>query len=151
LEWIGATMVPGALVTLLVLLPFLDWREERSPFRRLATVASGLGVIAGIGLLTALAVLSDRAAVAYWRSPTVRAGAQVYAENDCASCHKIRGEGSGSGGPDLSFIGNVREVEWMKQYIRDPDSLNPNTTMPPFKRLSAAEVDQLATYLKSLQ
>ena len=114
-------------------------------------MVSGFCVIAGIGLLTALAVLSDRAAVAYWLNPSVRAGAQVYAANDCASCHKNRGEGNGSGGPDLSFIGNVREVEWIKQYIRDPDSLNSNTSMPPFKRLKEAELDQLATYLKSLQ
>lgn len=151
LEWVGATVVPGALVVLLFLLPFLDWQEERSPFHRRATIAAGFGIIAGIGLLTALAVFSDRAAVAYWLNPTVRTGAQLYAENDCASCHKIRGEGSGSSGPDLSFIGNVREIEWMKQYIRDPDSLNADTTMPPFKRLSEAELDQLATYLKSLQ
>jgi ubiquinol-cytochrome c reductase cytochrome b subunit len=151
LEWIGATMVPGVLVALLFLLPFLDWQKERSPFRRRATVTAGFGIIAGIGLLTALAVTSDRAAMAYWLNPTVRAGAQVYVDNDCASCHKIRGEGSGSGGPDLSFIGKTREIEWMKQYIRNPDSLNADTTMPPFKRLSEAELEQLAAYLKSLQ
>jgi ubiquinol-cytochrome c reductase cytochrome b subunit len=150
LEWIGATVVPGLLVTALFLLPFIDNSAERSPFHRRATVLSGLGVLAGIGLLTALAVFSDKATVAYFLNSSVRAGVRVYAENDCASCHKIRGEGAGSG-PDLSFIGNAREIEWMKQYLRDPDSLNTDATMPPFKRLSPEELDQLAIYLKSLQ
>ncbi len=92
----------------------------------------------------------DKAAVAYFLDPAVRAGAQVYVENDCASCHKIRGEGASSG-PDLSFIGKTREGEWMKQYIRDPDSLNADSTMPPFKQLTATELEQLAVYLKSLR
>jgi len=82
--------------------------------------------------------------------PVNRAGARVYADNDCASRHKIRGEGSASA-PDLSFIGNTREVEWMKQYIRDPDSLRADATMPPHKRLRADELDQLVAYLKSLR
>ena len=55
----------------------------------------------GIGLLMMVAVFSDKAAVAYWETPVVRAGARMYAENDCAACHKIRGEGNNSG-PDLS-------------------------------------------------
>lgn len=54
-------------------------------------------------------------------------------------------------GPDLSFIGNTREVEWMRQYVRDPDSLNPDATMPPYKRLRADELEQLVAYLKSLR
>lgn len=150
LEWIGATLVPGVIITLLFCLPFLDRGEIRNPLHRRGTVLAGLGVLGGIGVLTILAVLSDRAAVAYILNPSVRAGALIYTENDCASCHKIRGEGIASG-PDLSFIGRTREVEWMKQYIHDPDSLNTDSTMPPFKRLSAAELDQLTAYLKSLQ
>jgi ubiquinol-cytochrome c reductase cytochrome b subunit len=150
LEWVGATLVPGALVTVLFLLPFLDRGAVRSPRQRRGIVVAGLGVLGGIGALTALAAFSDRAAVAYLLNPAVRAGALIYAENDCASCHKIRGEGSASG-PDLSFIGKTREVEWMKQYIHNPDSLNPDSTMPPFKGLTEEELDQLTVYLKSLQ
>ncbi len=150
LEWVGATVVPGALVALLFALPFLDRTEERNPWRRQATIVSGFGVLVMIGLLTALAVWSDRATVAYMLHPAVRAGAQVYTENDCASCHKIRGEGNSSG-PDLSFIGKARQMTWMRQYIRDPDSLNPDSTMPPFKSLTEEELDHLVAYLESLQ
>ena len=74
----------------------------------------------------------------------------MYADNDCASCHKIRGEGSASG-PDLSLIGRVHETEWLKTYIRDPDSLNPESSMPPYRRLAEEDLDHLAAYLKSLQ
>jgi ubiquinol-cytochrome c reductase cytochrome b subunit len=61
LEWVGATVVPGALVALLFMLPFLDRAEEQNPWRRQVTVVSGFSVIGVIGLLTALAVWSDRA------------------------------------------------------------------------------------------
>ena len=97
-----------------------------------------------------MAVASDPATWAYVTRPTVRAGARLYAENDCATCHKVRGEGASSA-PDLSFIGQMREIDWLRTYVRDPDSLNPATTMPPYKNLSEQEIDLIVAYLKSLQ
>jgi ubiquinol-cytochrome c reductase cytochrome b subunit len=148
-EWVGTTVVPTGLVLLLMLLPFLDRGEERHPARRRAVVLSGLGVVGGMLFLTALAMLTAPPTAARITDPTIRAGAKIFATNDCASCHKVHGQG-GANGPDLSFVGRTREAQWLKTYVRDPESLNPQSTMPPF-RLSEEDLDRLAAYLKNLQ
>ena len=48
------------------------------------------------------------------------AGKKVYANEGCAICHKIAGEGSDLG-PDLSHIG-VRSAAYIKLSIRDPNA-----------------------------
>src|SRR4051794_34478938 len=48
------------------------------------------------------------------------AGRKVYANEGCAVCHKIDGEGSDLG-PDLSHIG-VRSAAYIKLSIRDPNA-----------------------------
>jgi quinol-cytochrome oxidoreductase complex cytochrome b subunit len=148
-EWVGTTIVPTGLVLLLVLLPFLDRGAERNPTRRRAVVLSGLGVVGGILFLTALAVLTTPPTAARITDPTIRAGVKVFTANDCASCHKVHGQG-GASGPDLSFVGRTRDVEWLKTYVRDPEKLNPESTMPPF-RLNEEDLGRLAAYLKNLQ
>lgn len=148
-EWVGTTILPVGLVLLLVLVPFLDRSKEQNPARRRVVVFSGLGMVAGILFLTALAVVTAPPTAARITDPTIRAGAKVFAANDCASCHKVHGQG-GATGPDLSFAGSARETQWLKTYVRDPEKLNPESTMPPF-RLTEEELDRLAAYLKSLQ
>ncbi len=148
-EWMGTTLVPAGLVLLLLLLPFLDRGTERNPARRWTVVLPGLGIVGGILVLTVVAVFTAPPTAARITDPTIRAGAKVFTANDCASCHKIHGQG-GANGPDLSFVGRAREAQWLKTYVRDPESLNPQSTMPPF-RLSEEDLDRLAAYLKSLQ
>lgn len=150
LEWVGTMVVPGALVAFLLAVPFLDRRRERHPQRRRGMVMAGAAVALSIALLTIRAVASDPATWAYVTRPQVRTGARLYAENECASCHRIRGEGAPSG-PDLSFIGQARTLDWLRTYVRDPDRLNPAAAMPPHKGLSDNELDAIAAYLHSLR
>jgi ubiquinol-cytochrome c reductase cytochrome b subunit len=150
LEWVGTLVVPAMLVLLLATVPFLDRRSERNPFRRAGTVLGAVAITLAIAALTVMAVAADPATWAYVTRPAVRAGARLVAQNDCASCHKIRGEG-GSVGPDLSYVGQRREIEWVKAYVRDPHSLNPSAAMPAHTALSDKEIDAIATYLKSLR
>jgi cytochrome c oxidase cbb3-type subunit 3 len=50
------------------------------------------------------------------------AGKAIYdGKGGCASCHRIRGEGSRSG-PDLSDIGNLRLANELERSITDPDA-----------------------------
>jgi len=150
LEWVGTLVLPAMLVLLVATVPFLDRRSERDPRRRFGTVLGGVAIALFIATLTVMAVAGDPATWAYVTRPAVRAGARLVAQNDCASCHKIRGEG-GSVGPDLSFVGQRREIGWLKAYVRDPDSVNPSATMPAHTALSEKEIDAIAAYLKSLR
>jgi len=150
LEWVGTLVVPALLVGFLLVVPFVDRRSERNPLRRMWVVIGGGAIAVSIVILTALGVASDRATWAFATRPVVRTGARLYAENECASCHKIRGEGARSG-PDLSFIGQKRDLDWLRTYVRDPERLNPSTAMPPHKGLSERDVDAIAAYLHSLR
>jgi ubiquinol-cytochrome c reductase cytochrome b subunit len=150
LEWVGTMVLPAMLVLLLASVPFLDRRSERDPLRRSGTVLAGFAIASAVAALTVLAVAADPATWAYVTRPAVRAGARLFAENDCASCHKIRGEG-GSIGPDLSFVGQRRDIRWLKAYVHDPSSLNPSAAMPAHTSLSEQQLAAIAAYLKSLR
>jgi ubiquinol-cytochrome c reductase cytochrome b subunit len=150
LEWVATLVLPAMLVLWLATVPFLDRRSERNPLQRAGTVLVGAAIALAIAALTVMAVADDPATWAYVTRPAVRAGARLVAQNDCASCHKIRGEG-GSVGPDLSFVGQRRETEWLKAYVRDPASLNPSAAMPAHTALSEKDLDAIAAYLKSLR
>lgn len=150
LEWLAALVVPALLVGMVAAVPFVDRSETRDPRRRAGVLVAGFAVAFGVVALTGMAVASDKATVAWIKDPDVRAGEKLYQANECLTCHKLRGDGAGSG-PDLSFIGANRTSERIRQYIKDPDSLYEDTSMPPYKRLTDRELDQVTKYLVSMK
>jgi cytochrome c oxidase cbb3-type subunit III len=62
-------------------------------------------------------------------SANPRKGAQIYKDLGCASCHIINGQGS-SLGPELTSIGRLRGVEYLRQGIVDPGAVLPRGTLP---------------------
>jgi cytochrome c oxidase cbb3-type subunit III len=48
-------------------------------------------------------------------------GSTLFRSKGCSGCHMVRGEG-GIDGPDLSFIGSQRPVEFLRQSITQPDA-----------------------------
>jgi mono/diheme cytochrome c family protein len=82
--------------------------------------------------------------------PQTEAAASVFARY-CIGCHVLQGDG-GTDGPELSTIGRKHDAAFLKQLIVDPEAVNPDAEMPSFNsRLSAAELDAIATYLSSLK
>jgi putative heme-binding domain-containing protein len=79
----------------------------------------------------------------------VEKGQKLYTEKKCSICHKIDGVG-GKIGPDLSDVGNRRDAEWIKRFLKAPKSVNPETKMPPFKGTDE-ELEPLVSYLMSLK
>ncbi len=79
---------------------------------------------------------------------STEAAASVFARF-CIGCHTIDGEG-GKDSTDLSRIGEKRDAAYLQRLIADPESVNPKAEMPSFEtRLSAAELEAVATYLAS--
>jgi nitric oxide reductase subunit C len=76
-------------------------------------------------------------------------GEKVYADKKCAMCHAINGKGGKSGG-DLTDVGAKRDVDWLKQFTKDPRSVMPNAKMPAF-RGSDEELEAVAAYMASLK
>jgi cytochrome c oxidase cbb3-type subunit III len=62
-------------------------------------------------------------------SANPRKGADIYKDLGCASCHIVNGQG-GSLGPELTSIGRLRGVEYLRQGIVDPGAALPRGTLP---------------------
>ncbi len=149
LQIVGTVIIPGAVSTFLLLLPFLD----RGPSRRVrdrrifvGAVAAGLFAIAG---LTALAVRHDA------QDPSIEAQKRVAAREaararvlaaegvppegatymlahdpltrgervfrrECLSCHVLEGEGPKE--PEAPDLTGYLSKAWIRQVLRDPDS-----------------------------
>jgi cytochrome c1 len=64
----------------------------------------------------------------------------------CAACHMIDGEGSSSA-PDLSRIGATRDAKWLREWITEPEAVDPFASMPSFRDLSESEMTAIVNYL----
>jgi len=86
LEVIGAMILPGLFVLLLILLPFIDKSPKRHFLNRPYASIAALAVVGGIGALTVLAVVE---APPPQEAVVVDQAAVLYASN-CANCHGER-------------------------------------------------------------
>ena len=77
-------------------------------------------------------------------------GHEVFVANHCQSCHVVAGQGSAVG-PELTHIGGRLTADRLAAQIRKPESLNPNTNMPAFDKISDADLKALVAYLLTLK
>jgi mono/diheme cytochrome c family protein len=65
------------------------------------------------------------------------AGASVYGESFCASCHAtVNAAGmvvGGDVGPELTRIGSKVKPEWLAEWLRNPKTYDPDTAMPHYR------------------
>ncbi len=83
LEVIGAMVLPGLLILLLIALPFIDKSAKRHFLNRPFASVTALAVVAGIGVLTILAAAE---APPPQETVVVDRAAALYTDN-CANCH----------------------------------------------------------------
>ncbi len=72
-------------------------------------------------------------------------GEAIY-KGECSKCHTLDGSG-GKKGPDLSGIFEKHDEQYMRDYIVDPRSIKPDSTMPPAE-LDEKQLQMLMEYLK---
>lgn len=102
------------------------------------------------------------ATIARRRAPARQAGhpgAALFRSTGCAACHRIEGtDANGTAGPDLTHVGTRRSLGagilpnnrgTLMGWIGDSQSIKPGNRMPPYKTLSAAELQALASYLEA--
>ena len=78
------------------------------------------------------------------------AGKEVYKAQKCSMCHQIGGEGGKMGGL-LDNVGNKRDAEWLKKYIKDPKAVEAKSKMKAYPGLSDKELDDLVAYMLTLK
>jgi mono/diheme cytochrome c family protein len=65
------------------------------------------------------------------------AGASLYGELFCASCHAVQNAAGnvvgGNVGPELTRIGTKAKPEWLRAWVRNPRRYDPNTEMPHYR------------------
>jgi mono/diheme cytochrome c family protein len=65
------------------------------------------------------------------------AGASLYGQSFCASCHAAQNAAGnlvgGDLGPELTRIGNKVKPEWLEAWLNDPRNYDPATTMPHYR------------------
>jgi len=166
LEWLGTTIIPGIVILVLLLLPFLDRNPVRYYARRkFALSVMGIAVL-GIVVLTVVAFVSTppqaEVAVAGTLSEQIVAGQDLYSVN-CVECHGADGEGGEVKGVE-GFEGvillpiNTKDI----MYTFTDETLaniiaygqqEKEHAMPPFGRayggeLSLGDIDYLVTFLR---
>ena len=139
----------GALVFLLV--PFIDMGRARHPRKRPWAMGLATLVVIGVLGLTLMGLFGGQSTIA--KVPprdgmvtTQLSGLEVFNSQGCAACHTIDKVG-GTGGPDLSRAGH----RWGADAIRTQIVTPQDNSMPAYDKLTQQELDDLVTYLNSLQ
>ncbi len=150
LEVVGAVIVPGLAVLVLLLLPFYDRRPTRRPLKRpLATTVAVL-VFIGIVSLTIKGMVTTPPSMTS-RSAFMELGERLYQEQGCANCHTINGVGSPIG-PELAGMEERRTLSWIHQYLEDPLVMKPDSAMPGYLgTITHEEIESVSVYLLSLE
>ena len=96
----------------------------------------------------------DTEAVAETRAvaPDPAAGASLYGESFCASCHAVQNAAGnvvgGDVGPELTRVGNKVKPEWLRAWLRNPRVYDSGTAMPHY-RFTDPQVSLLTGFLGS--
>ncbi|MCZ7570068.1 MAG: cytochrome b N-terminal domain-containing protein [Ardenticatenaceae bacterium] len=149
-------IVLGPLIfgLLMILLPFIANKGERSPWRRPWSVGVVLIAVLMVGTLW---IAGERAPwspnfqapplpqqVVGATSGAVAQGAQLFQDKGCQYCHRIAGYG-GERGPDLTSVGDRLTPEQMTIRI-----LNGGYNMPAYgNNLAPDELNALVAFLQS--
>ncbi|HEV2113106.1 MAG TPA: c-type cytochrome [Terriglobales bacterium] len=79
-----------------------------------------------------------------------QAGASLYGESFCASCHAVQNAAGnlvgGDFGPELTRIGSKVKPEWLAHWLEDPPAYDPATRMPHY-RFDSRQVALLTGFL----
>lgn len=78
------------------------------------------------------------------------AGASLYGQSFCASCHAVQLPNGnvvgGDVGPELTKVGSKAKPAWIKAWLRNPGDYDPDTRMPHY-RFTDKELDTLTGFL----
>ncbi len=115
-----------------------------------ANVKRGAVLVGAMLMLSTVSVLFTAASlVGQERDARATRGEQVFVSQGCYGCHLIGKFGTPIG-PELSRVGAKYEASYLRQWLRDPESVRPTAHMPKLE-LSPEEIDALAVYLSLLK
>jgi len=144
---------PLLIITVLLVLPFVSNKGERSPVRRPWAVFGVICVLTFVLSLLSIGLKSPWSpnfktrpigpAYSHADNPKITFGAVLFYKKGCQYCHSVHGQG-GDNGPDLSIIGRTWNIEQLQVQI-----VNGSKDMPAYGgMLSQQELSALIAFLK---
>jgi cytochrome c1 len=101
-------------------------------------------------IASSTSVPGDNVTLSAKSSSDPTAGASLYGESFCASCHAVQNAAGnvvgGVVGPELTRIGSKVKPQWLQAWVRNPRVYDPPTAMPHY-RFSDAQVATLTGFL----
>lgn len=164
IEWVGAALIPGIAVFVLLFLPLLDKNPHRHYAKRKIAITVMSVIVVGIVALTLMAITStppqEEVEIANSISEKMALGQDLYSIQ-CVECHGADGEGGevvGVEGLEGVFIKSISSKDEM--YTRNDGTLydiitygQPNLGMPPFGgayggELTPSEIEYIVTFMR---
>ncbi len=172
-------VIPNVLMVLLLATPFIDRRAERRISKRPFALSTAILVFIGLAWLTyqgetGTASTSSATSITFTGitpGSAAAAGETLFLTQGCTSCHMVKGVG-GQVGPNLTTTGTKSKSStypgklpvavpgvsgptytgenWYILHTQCPTCATPGSTMPAFANFTAAEYQQLATFLAGL-
>ena len=161
LGWVGSAVIPMLFGLFLLTAPILS--------KKLANAGIQFVFVLFVAYFVTVAVVfgGRPAALTGTRDPVVREnspsspvgdaidaalaerGRAAFNAGPCVGCHGLDGEHS-KGGPNLKGIGSLQtDARWFIEFIRNPQTKKPGTTMPGFSNLDQETVRAIAEFLRS--
>jgi mono/diheme cytochrome c family protein len=85
-------------------------------------------------------------------APDAAAGASLYGQSFCASCHAVQNAAGalvgGDLGPELTKIGTKAKPQWLAAWLRNPGDYDPGTKMPHY-RFNDQQIATLTGFLQA--
>jgi ubiquinol-cytochrome c reductase cytochrome b subunit len=145
-EAFATVALPVIFVGLLFALPFLG-KRDRCPASRPVAIFAGGAFLAAVFMLMGESIRQDRLLA---RGDGLKdRGKALYQQLGCGGCHRVHGVG-GAVGPDLSYVGDTRDRDWLMRHFRDPQSVVPGSIMPK-TNAPEADLEALTAYILSLK
>jgi mono/diheme cytochrome c family protein len=162
---LGTIGIPTIALVLLLAIPFIDLRPERRLSRRPVAIVASILVVISMGVLTFKGATAKEALgselvpnVPTWAkkegftgNKQAIAGARLFAESGCTSCHTYNGDGgSNLGAPDLTAEGAKNKgIDFQVRHLKCPSCVNSGSPMPSFASLGDDNLQKLAAFLEA--
>jgi cytochrome c553 len=161
---LGTVGIPTLCLVLLLLLPFYDRRPERRPLRRPVAMVAAVLTVISMAVLTWKGATAEEALGSeliatntpqawaeqqgFADNEVAVAGATLFAQSGCLSCHTYAGTGANNlGAPDLTAVGaSGRGIQYFKDYLTNPAQFG-NKVMSSYGFLGEDNLTKLATFL----
>jgi menaquinol-cytochrome c reductase cytochrome b/c subunit len=162
---LGTVGIPTIALMILLAIPFIDLRRERRLLRRPVVIVATILTALSMGVLTYKGATAKESlpeevkqAVPGWAkqegfagNKDAIAGANLFAESGCTTCHTYLGIGSSNlGAPDLTEEGAKKKgIQFQIDHLECPSCVNKGSPMPVFAPLGKENLRKLAIFLEA--